>query len=214
MSARSIAVITAAVGVVLGLAACGASGTGPTLSPGAGESASAVPTPTPTPLVTRTPTAAPTATPGATPAEAGSESLDAVAFKVYPPCTTDVCQGHGTSFTTCTGAGPNIYSACPLTARLAAQLLKDISGVASAPDVLGGGQDPEWESETLTGVTSASGGVVHVVLGAGSLLYKTDLVIVMQSGNLLVDDLYCTGADLSTTDAYAAGWVARSPCES
>lgn len=135
----------------------------------------------------------------------------AVAKAVYPACPSS-CPTSGTSYTTCEAGGSDLFAACPITDRLKAQLNKDIQGVPSAPDPLGGGQDPYWATETITADATATGGVAHVVLGNGSSSNKTDLLIVVSGGKLLVDDIYCTSSDPATTDAYAAGWLDRSTC--
>jgi len=96
------------------------------------------------------------------------------------------------------------------------QLGNDVAGVVSAPDPLGGGQDPGWSTETFDPQPSSTGGTVHVSLGfgQGSPVEKIDLLVVLQGSDLLVDDIYCTGADPESTDAYAPGWLARSVCAS
>ncbi len=121
-------------------------------------------------------------------------------------------------FTTCTAgsSGADVFALCPLTTRLSGQLKSEVAGVPSAPDPLGGGQDPEWTTEMVTAVPSATGGVAHVTLGTGpgATTEKLDLIVVLQGSQLLVDDLYCTGADPTTGDVFAPGWLARSVCTS
>lgn len=121
-------------------------------------------------------------------------------------------------FTTCDAgsSGADVFALCPLTMRLLRQLQADVAGVPSAPDPLGGGQDPEWTDKTATAVPSATGGIVHVTLGSGpaTTTEKLDLVVLLQGTRLLVDDLYCTGADPTAGDAYAPGWLDRSACTS
>jgi hypothetical protein len=121
-------------------------------------------------------------------------------------------------FTTCDAgsSGPDVFAPCPLTTRLVTQLKSEVDGVPSAPDPLGGGQDPEWITETVTATPSSTGGVAHVTLGFGpdTTTEKYDLVVIIQGSRLLVDDLYCTGSDPATGDVYAADWVDRSVCTS
>lgn len=165
-----------------------------------------------TPSETATATSEPPTTAGATVAE-----LSAVASLVYPACTPDNCAGNA-MFTTCAAgaSGVDVFASCRLTPRLLAQLKLDISGIPSAADPLGGGQDPEWTTKTVTATPSATGGVAHVVLGfgPGTRIESIDLEIVGQDGQLLVDDISCTGTDPAGADAYAAGWLDRSVCSS
>lgn len=148
-------------------------------------------------------------------------ALQSAAAAVFPPCVAAACASHGAKFTTCdsgglsgsTGAMGDTLATCPLTPRLKQQLEADTADVTSAPDPLGGGQDEEFMDEAFTAEPSASGGVVHVVLSlGGGYAAKTDLVFVSSGGKLVLDDVYCTGKDPSTTDAYAAGWLARATC--
>ena len=193
--------------VLLLAAVLGGCGSTPTTA-----SATPSPTPTATPVVTPTPVV-PTS-PAVPTAAATAAQLQAVADAVYPACTPSTCPGGGGSYTTCDAghSGSNVYSACPLTARLAAQLNADTSGGAGDP--LGGGQDPVWQTRSITGVPSSTGGVAHVVLGfTGSSTHEAiDLVIVAGGGGLAVDDLYCAGSNPSTSDAYAPGWDGRATC--
>ena len=55
-------------------------------------------------------------------------------------------------YTTCDAgsSGPDVFAPCPLTTKLDSQLKSDVDGVASAPDPIGGGQDPEWLTEAVT----------------------------------------------------------------
>ena len=80
-------------------------------------------------------------------------------------------------------------------------------------DPVGGCQDPEWPNELITTETTQTGAIAHVVFIDGSNVFKTDLVIITSGAQLLVDDIYCTGQDPSTTDAYASGWDVRSVCQ-
>ena len=176
------------------------------------------PTPTATPQATSIPSASATPTPSL--AATTSAQLEAVAMSVYPPCTSNICSSHGTKFTTCasgmtaTTAQPgDPFSACPLTPRLKQQFKNE--SVPSGADPLGGGQDEEFISESFSSAPSASGGVVHVTLSfEGNGNDRPDLVLVDSAGTLLVDDIYCTGQDPSSTDAYASGWLNRSTCSS
>lgn len=178
----------------------------------------------PTSSTTSAPTVAPTtsqaATPTPTPATTAAATVDqltAVAVKVYTACTPATCAGNA-MFTTCAAgaSGSDVFASCPLTSRLVAQLQQDVAGVPSAPDPLGGGQDPAWATRTATATPSATGGIVHVTLGfgPGSIMDRLDLVVVIQGGQLLVDDLYCTGTDPNGNDAFASGWLSRSVCTS
>ena len=119
-------------------------------------------------------------------------------------------------FTTCDAgsSGADVFALCPLTPKLLAQLKADVAGVPSAPDPLGGGQDPEWTTEAVTATPSTTGGIAHVVLGfgAGTATEKYDLVVVIRGSQLLVDDIYCTGTDPVGSDVFAAGWLTRSVC--
>jgi hypothetical protein len=181
--------------------------------PGPKLGSSSAPTPTPslsTPTSTATPTSTPTASLAATTAQ-----LTAVGAAVYPRCGAGQCPGPGW-YTTCTEgqSGSSLYSACPLTTRLIIQLTADSSGVASAPDMLGGGQDPFWQTESFTAAPSTTGGIVHTVLSVQGQTFKFDFTVVLQSGTLAVDDIYCSGTDPASSDAYASGWAGRSACVS
>jgi hypothetical protein len=181
-------------------------GTTPAQTPSA--SAVATPRATPTATIVATPSAS------ATPSGAASP-LAAVAAKVYPVCGPSSCVANRTGYyTTCDTGNPARFSACPFTPRLIAQLMKDIQGVNSAPEPIGGGQDPEWETEAITTDLSATGGVAHVALGftGSSQRDQIDLIMVPSDGQLFVDDVNCTGTDPATSDAYATGWLNRSTC--
>jgi hypothetical protein len=138
-------------------------------------------------------------------------------FWVHP-----VCVGHGTNFTTCdsglTAATPSAgdrFSLCPFTARLSRQLTIDAQGGGAGGgggDPVGGGQDPEWKTEAISTSATATGGGAEVTLIVGANVFKTDLVIISSGGRLLVDDIYCAGADPRTTDAYVSGWDSRATC--
>lgn len=135
-------------------------------------------------------------------------NLTGVAAQMYPyqsvgymPCD----QGHNDP--------THGYSHCPVTARLLNQLLTVFLGVSSPPDPLGGGQDPIWQAESITADESGTGGVAHIMLTkSSSPSSRYDLVIIMSGGNLLVDDLYCTGANPVTSSIYASGWINRESC--
>ncbi len=119
-------------------------------------------------------------------------------------------------FTTCDAgaSAADVFASCPLTPRLAAQLQADTAAAVSAPDPLGGGQDPEWTTETFAAAPSSTGGVVHVSLGFGTATNpeKLDVVVLLTGSQLLVDDIYCTGTDPAGGDAFAGGWLTRSDC--
>jgi hypothetical protein len=168
------------------------------------------------------PTAASTPSEAATPASlpattaaATVDELSAVAMMMYPACTPANCAGDAT-YTTCDASspGPDLFAPCPLTTKLETQLKFDVDGVASAPDPIGGGQDPEWLTESMTATPSATGGIVHVILGfgTGTTPEKYDLVEVVQGSQLLVNDIFCTGSDPADSDVFAPGWLDRSAC--
>ncbi len=121
-------------------------------------------------------------------------------------------------FTTCDAgsSGADVFAPCPLTPRLVTQLEDDVAGTPSAPDPLGGGQDPEWATEAFNAVPSSTGGIIHVSLGfgAGAAPEKIDLLVVVRGSALQVDDIYCTGTDPETADAFISGWLTRSVCSS
>jgi hypothetical protein len=202
----------AIVGVAL-LAGCG---TSPTPSPTPVETATAAvvtATAVPTAPVAPTPTPTPSATAG---------SLMALARLTFPPCPNPVCVGHGAKFTTCdsglTVPPPSTtdrFSLCPFTARLSRQLTIDAQGgdaVGGGGDPVGGGQDPEWPTEAISTSSTPTGGTAEITFVEGANVFKTDLVIISTGGRLLVDDIYCAGADPRTSDAYASGWDSRATC--
>ncbi len=136
-----------------------------------------------------------------------SQDLVKVATRVYPL--------NGDRYVTCDFGygGSTRYSNCPVTARLSDRLQTVFAGYVSAPEPLGAGQDPEWPVESITADRSGTGGVAHVVLTkppTGSSRY--DLVIIKSAGKLLVDDVYCTGADRATSSIYVDGWMNRFSC--
>ena len=184
------------------IAACGGSEGSPDTT--SGPAGTAPPSSTATPAA-QAPTAA---------------QLQAAAAAVYPACVAPTC-ATGAKFTTCDsgysgqqGVMGDKLTTCPLTSRLLQQLETITTGVANAPDPLGGGQAEQFTSESFTVVPSSSGGTVHAVLtptgGGGST--STDLVFVVSGSKLLLDDVYCTSKDPSTTDAYVAGWLTRATC--
>jgi hypothetical protein len=191
------------IAVAMLIGSCGAA---------SGPKSSLTGTPTSAPTFTPTPTVTPV--PSST-AAASTNELSALAAQVYPPCTPATCAGSA-RFTTCDAgaSGADVFSSCPLTPRLATQLQADTAGAVSAPDPLGGGQDPEWTTETFAAAPSNTGGVVHVSLGfgPGTNPEKLDLVVLLTGSQLLVDDIYCTGSDPASGDAFADGWLTRSVC--
>jgi hypothetical protein len=194
-----------AIVAVVMLVSCGSS-TQPAASP------ASTPTVSPTRAQVATPTSAP-----ATTAAATVDELRLVASMVYPACTPANCAGDA-MYTTCDASspGPDVFAPCPLTTKLDSQLKSEVDGVASAPDPIGGGQDPEWLTETITAMPSATGGVVEVTLGLGpgTTPERYDLVVVLQGSQLLVNDIYCAGSDPTDADVYAGGWIDRSACTS
>ena len=146
--------------------------------------------------------------------------LQAAAAAVYPACLSPVC-ANGAKFTTCDsglsgqqGVMGEALTTCPITTRLRQQLETVTAGVASAPDPLGGGRDAQFTSESFTAVPGAQGGTVHAMLTlyGGGASAAIDLVFVTGGSKPLLEDVYCTGKDPGTTDAYAAGWLARATC--
>lgn len=201
MPTRAVLVMFA---LVLGclVAACG----GSPGSPGTASSQAG----SPTPLNTVTPAAhAPTVA-----------QLQAAATLVFPACVAQTCAS-GAKFATCDsgysgqqGVMGDKLTTCPLTSRLLQQLETVTAGAASAPSAVGGGQDEQFTAETFTAVPGASGGTVHAVLTpiGGGASAAIDLVFVTSGAKLLLDDVYCTGKDPATTDAYAVGWLTRATC--
>ena len=145
------------------------------------------------------------ASPSATPVLA--TDLIAVAAQIYPL--------RAGQYVTCDSGygGSTRYSTCPVTDRLNNRLLTVFSGSISAPEPLVGGQDPEWPTESVTADSNGTGGVAHVVLTKpASPSSNYDLVIISSGGKLLVDDMYCTGADPATSSIYVDGWMQRPAC--
>ncbi|HEY6470405.1 MAG TPA: hypothetical protein VI434_11625 [Candidatus Dormibacteraeota bacterium] len=161
------------------------------------------------------PTLSSTPPPSTTAAPTASELLR-VARLIYPACTPSTCAG-SFMFTTCDAASAeesDVFADCPLTPTLEIQLRDDVGASPSAPDPLGGGQDPEWTAEEFAAQPSATGGVVEVSLGVGAAAEKLDLVMIVQGSQLLVNDLYCTASGPDGGDAIAPGWLERSTCPS
>jgi hypothetical protein len=213
---RRSAWLSAAGALFLAVAGCGA-----TAAPTTIPSPSLTAAPTAPPSLTAAPTAATTSTP--TPI-ASVDQLRRVAQLVFPLCRDSLCVEHGTKFTTCdsglTGTSPSPghrFSLCPFTVRLANQLNLDSQGGDSggAPcDPVGGCQDPEWPAESITVDILPTGGVAHVVLTYGANVFKTDLAMVAAgTQGFLVGDIYCTGHNPGTTDAFTSGWDVRSVCQ-
>lgn len=203
-SSRRLAVLAGAAGLVGLLAACGGSASPAATSSSASVSSSSSTT-TPSPAAAQTPTVA---------------QLQAAAAAVYPACVAPTCAA-GAKFTTCDsgysgqqGVMGDKLTTCPLSSRLLQQLETVTTGAANAPDALGGGQSAQFTSESFTATPSASGGTVHAVLTptGGGATSSTDLVFVASGAKLLLDDVYCTGKDPSTTDAYTTGWLTRASC--
>lgn len=163
-------------------------------------------------------TATPSSTPAASAQPPTAAQLQAAATAVYPACVAPTCAS-GAKFTTCDsgysgqqGVMGDKLTTCPLTSRLLQQLETVTAGATNAPDPLGGGTGEQFASEAFTAVPSANGGTVHAVLallGGGSST-TVDLVFVTSGAKLLLDDVYCTGKDPATTDAYTAGWLTRA----
>ena len=97
-------------------------------------------------------------------------------------------------------------TSCPLTPRLATRLFAVPSPNAVGPgpvDYLCRCQNPASQAMSLTGEVTATGGVAHVALYPDVHAIKIDLIMVVQDGQLLVDDMVCTGGGPSTS-VYAA----------
>jgi hypothetical protein len=172
-------------------------------------------TSTPTVTPSASPSPSETSTPSSTPSNAATDAqVSAVADNVYPACASSSACPHG-NYTTCESghSGSGLYDSCPLTTRLKGQLDANKSGVVSAPDELGGGQDPYWNTKAITAAGTLNGGIAHVILGVGGgSTEKFDLLMVLQGSQFLVDDIYCTGQNPTISDAYAPGWLSRSTC--
>jgi hypothetical protein len=185
----------AIVGLVLLLAACASSSTPVADTSGSPSVAEVSVAPSPA-------QSSSSPSPNPTPAD----NLAIVAAQIYPLesgqyVTCD--SGHG---------GPTRYANCPVTPRLMNRLLTVNTG-PGAPEPLGGGQDPVWQSETITTDASGLAAVAHVVLSnPGSPPNRYDLVMVSSASGLLVDDIYCTGTDRATSSIYVDGWSTREAC--
>jgi hypothetical protein len=205
---RIIGMAGAAAAAAL-LSAC-ASGT--SVRPAVTQSA----TPAPTPTQTTVP-APPPATPSAQPQPGVTvDDLVTVAAMMYPPYPPPQPGGYqlpGAKWATCESghSGDQLFEACPVTPRLLSRLNDVISGIPSAPDPLGGGQQAYWSLRTITAEVTPTGGVAHVLLALNGQEHK-DLVIVRRGGRLLVDDISCTRQDPTTSSIYRPGWIDRSTC--
>jgi hypothetical protein len=121
----------------------------------------------------------------------------------------------GFRYVTCDSGygGVSRYANCPVTKRLNDRLTTVFDGLVSAPEPLGGGQDPEWATRSITAEPSGSGGIAHVALAKPSAQgSRYDLVVIKSGANLLVDDFYCTGADRASSSIYREGWMSRYGC--
>lgn len=212
MLRRRLSTVLGVTLIAVALSGCGAGSAAPSKTSSvtsAAATASPSATPAPTPSATPPPTA--TATP-APKLAATAAQLISVAHAAYPACNAS-CQSPGTKYTTCESGHSPPFSKCPLTARLIAQLQADIKSAGmSAPDPLGGGQDPYWATEAVSAVASVTGGIADVVLGVGTRSNRINLAVVLSSGRLLIDDVYCAGTNRANADAYAPGWMNRSTC--
>jgi hypothetical protein len=141
------------------------------------------------PAVSLTPSAA--APPAVT-----ADQLTTVAASLYPSARSGIG-----NFTTCADGG---FDACPLTPRLRNYL----KGVRSSVSLLGGGQNPAWATRTITVSQMGTGGVAHVVLeDSPRPAEHKDLLIAQVAGEVLVDDIYCTGQDPTVTSIYGPNWA-------
>lgn len=185
----------AVMGLALILAACGNSSSPlaqASSSPSAAQ-VSVVPSPTQN-------------SPNPTPSRSPTDNLAIVAAQIYPL--------EAGQYVTCDSGfgGSTRYANCPVTPRLMNRLLTVNTG-PSAPEPLGGGQDPLWQSETITTDSSGAAGLAHVVLSnPGQPPNRYDLVMASSAAGTLVDDIYCTGTDRATTSIYVDGWSAREAC--
>lgn len=162
----------------------------------------------PGPVVTATTATASQTSTAAAQAGATVDELVAVAAMAYPPTK----EGLG-NWTTCESghSGASVFEACPVTPRLRSRLNDVVSGVPSAPDPLGGGQQAYWDTRTMTAEVATTGGVAHVVLSlpAAGRPEREDLVIVRTGGQLLIDDIFCTGVDPAASSVYGADWLIK-----
>ena len=118
--------------------------------------------------------------------------VEAVANKIYGGTYHMGCTMNDTS--------------CPLTPRLATRLF-----AVRTPNAVGPGpvdyfcrcQNPASKAMSLSGEVTPTGGVAHVTLYPDVHAIKIDLIMVVQDGQLLVDDMQCTGGGRSTS-VYAA----------
>ena len=108
------------------------------------------------------------------------------------------------------GCNPQDRAACPVTDRLAARL-----GELSAPRPDRPGppslfcrcQNAASRAMNVDATTTPTGGVARVILYPDQSPIRLDLIVVRQSGSLLVDDTQCTGGGPSTS-IYAQELVA------
>ena len=70
------------------------------------------------------------------------------------------------------------------------------------------------EPNSVTVDILPTGVIAHVDLTYGANVFKTDLTMVAAGAQgFLVGDIYCTGHNPGTTDAFASGWDVRSVCQ-
>lgn len=121
--------------------------------------------------------------PSAAPRPVTEADLVAVAKQVFPSS-----RYYG-FYVVCTANSQG--SPCPITSRLKARLTQAKITLCQC----------EYPAPFLevTATLIASGGIAHVVLGYQPNPIKMDLVIVQESGKLLVDDELCTDGGPSTS---------------
>lgn len=167
------------------LAACAAGA-------GAGsETPVASPTLAPTPSPTATPSPTPSPTPVATP------TPEAVSTARILAVTKHFWWGGS--------ANPCKYLECPITPRLAirlAELIKIESGYKTGGGDLWCRCQNALEHPLISAKVTAEGGTATVTFLAGHLI---DFLMVVQHGELLVDDTQCTARGASTS-LYTASW--------
>jgi hypothetical protein len=162
-------------------------------SAGAGassETPEATPTLVSTPSPTATPSPTPTPTPVATPTPEPVSAAQIVAVTKH--------------FWWGGSANPCKYLECPITPRLAirlAELIKIESGYKT------GGTDlwcrcQNSGTPTITTEVTSDGGTATVTFLPG---YQIDFLMVLQHGDLLLDDTQCTGRGASTS-LYTSAW--------
>jgi hypothetical protein len=124
---------------------------------------------------------------------ASAADIERIAHQIFPGPHPVGCNWHD-------------RATCPVTDRLAGRLDE-----LTAPRANGHGPSPPLcrcqngaDSVSLRPEGTASGGVAHVTLDYGGIVSDNlDLIIVVSSGRLLVDDTQCTGGG-SSTSVYAA----------